>query len=195
MARPLKFEREQLIERAVDVFWAQGYEATSIPDLTQHMGILSGSLYNTFSDKRSLFLEALRCYQHRADAMLLGVLHEGGSGKAALAHFFETIANWLASDAGERGCLLSNTALECSDLADPALEIVEQHRAGMEKAFVRVLLEAQHAGEMRACSAEKTRVVAQTLVNALQGLRLTAKTVRDPQVLRQIAAASLAVVN
>jgi len=195
MARPLKFEREQLIERAVAVFWAHGYEATSLPALTSAMGILSGSLYNTFGDKRSLFLEALHYYQQRADAILLGVLHEGGTGKAALSHFFETLANRLASDAGERGCLLSNTALECTDLGDPALEMVEQHRVGMEKAFVAVLLEAQQAGEMRVCSEEHTRVVAQTLVNAMQGLRLTAKTMRNSKTLRQIAAASLFIVN
>ncbi len=195
MARPPKFEREQLVERAVEVFRARGYEATSMPDLTSAMGILSGSLYNTFGDKRSLFLEALQCYQQRVDTALLEVLHEGGTGKAALSHFFETIADTLASDAGRRGCLLSNTALECTDLSDPALEIVEHHRAAMEKALAAVLVEAQGAGEMRACSTEQTRVMAQTLVNAMQGLRLTAKTVRDPKALRQIAAASLAIVN
>lgn len=195
MGRPKKFEREILIEKAMKVFWAKGYEATSISDLADAMGILSGSLYNLFGDKKSLFLESLALYEATAQCMFLGVLEEPGSRKEAIARLFLKVATFLGEDATRRGCLLSNTMLECTQPDDASLQIAERHRLAMEKAFVAALAQAQATGEMSPRSQSETRVLAQTLVNALQGLRLTSKTVHDVKTLKKIAQASLAILN
>ncbi len=195
MGRPKKFEREVLIEKAMKVFWAKGYEATSISDLADAMGILSGSLYNTFGDKKTLFLESLALYEATAQSMFLGVLEEPGARKEAIARLFLKVANFLGEDVTRRGCLLSNAMLECTQPDDASLQIAERHRLAMEKAFVTALAQAQATGEMSPRSPSETRVLAQTLVNALQGLRLTSKTVHDVKTLRKIAQASLAILN
>ncbi len=77
--------------------------------------------------------------------------------------------------------------LECTQPDDASLQIAERHRLAMEKAFITALAQAQATGEMNPRSQSETRVLAQTLVNALQGLRLTAKTVHDVKTLRKIA--------
>ncbi len=195
MGRPKKFEREVLIEKAMKVFWAKGYEATSISDLADAMGILSGSLYNMFGDKKSLFLESLTLYEATAQSIFLGVLEEPGSRKEAIARLFLKVATFLGEDATRRGCLLSNSTLECTQTDDVALQIAERHRLAMEKAFVSALTQAQATGEMSPRSPSETRVLAQTLVNALQGLRLTSKTVHNVKTLQKIARASLAILN
>ncbi len=59
MARPREFDRDQVVDRAVDVFWRKGFEATSIRDLVEATGLNRGSLYNTFGDKAGLFEAAL----------------------------------------------------------------------------------------------------------------------------------------
>lgn len=159
------------------------------------MGILSGSLYNLFGDKKSLFLEALALYEATARSMFLGVLQEPGSRKEAIERLFLTVATFLGEDATRRGCLLSNTMLECVQPDDASLQIAESHRLAMEKALSTVLAQAQAMGEMSPRSQGETRVLAQTLVNALQGLRLTSKTVHDVKTLKKIAQASLAILN
>lgn len=65
MARPREFDRDAALEKAIDLFWAKGFAATSTDDLQRAMGIGRQSLYNAFGDKRRLYLEALRAYQRR----------------------------------------------------------------------------------------------------------------------------------
>src|SRR5580765_1495362 len=66
MARFKAFDEEQAIDSAVDCFWARGYEATSVRDLAEHMGIGGASLYNAYGDKRALFTKALERYANRS---------------------------------------------------------------------------------------------------------------------------------
>ena len=72
--RPRQFDEEQALERALELFSKQGYAATSMADLVEHTGVSKQSLYNTFGDKRSLFLAALDRYCERSDAGLAGEL-------------------------------------------------------------------------------------------------------------------------
>ncbi len=195
MGRPQKFEREELVEKAMKIFWAKGYEATSIKDLTDAMGILSGSLFHTFGDKKSLFLESLELYEATARKMFLGLLEKPGPRKEAIASLFLKVATFLGEDVTRRGCLLCNTMLECTHPGDASLKIAERHRLAMEKAFVAALTQAQATGEISPRSPSETRVLAQTLVNALQGLRLTSKTIQDVKTLQKISRASLAILN
>ena len=62
MARPKEFDRTQALDKAMHLFWQQGYEATSMQDLCNHMGINRGSLYDTYGNKHSLFLEGIQRY-------------------------------------------------------------------------------------------------------------------------------------
>ena len=81
MARPKEFERDVVLDRAMQVFWSSGYEATSIQHLVDRMGIQRGSLYATFGDKRALFFAAIDHYDRVVTAKLLAVLEEPGSGE------------------------------------------------------------------------------------------------------------------
>src|SRR5436190_21703470 len=66
MGRLKEFDEAKAIDGAVDCFWARGYEATSVRDLAEHMGIGSASLYNAYGDKRALFTMALERYANRS---------------------------------------------------------------------------------------------------------------------------------
>ena len=66
MARPREFDEASALDAAMDCFWKDGYEATSVRDLAARMGITGASLYNAFGDKRSLFREVLQRYAERA---------------------------------------------------------------------------------------------------------------------------------
>jgi TetR/AcrR family transcriptional repressor of nem operon len=113
MARPREFDEEIALERAMDVFWRRGYQATSTDDLMEAMGIGRGSFYNTFGSKRKVYLRTLDRY--------LDVLEEGGPyrmlremepGSEALQALLGSYLDSVASEHGNHGCYFVHVAKE-----------------------------------------------------------------------------------
>ena len=105
--RPREFERDEALDKAMDLFWSQGYEATGVAQLCAHMGVGRQSLYNTFGDKESLFTEALTRYkQLRLESMITG-LRGPGSGLENVRRLLE---GWdeASTDVAHKGCLMAN---------------------------------------------------------------------------------------
>ncbi len=71
MARPIQFDRDDVLNKALGLFWSDGYEASSVSRLLNVMGLNRGSLYSSFSDKRTLFKEVLDFYFRRISLVLL----------------------------------------------------------------------------------------------------------------------------
>jgi AcrR family transcriptional regulator len=109
--RPRSFDREAALERAMQVFWKQGYEATSLHDLTRAMGINPPSLYAAFGDKERLFMEAVGRYEQMRHG-LAEMLEEGATAKAAVARVLTEAARELP---GCGGCMLVLSATACSE--------------------------------------------------------------------------------
>ncbi len=89
MARPREFDRDEVLDKAIEVFWTQGYDGTSVQDLVDAMGIQRGSLYAAFGDKHQLFLEALDRYENvaRGEYERLEVEIEPLDGAASVAAY------------------------------------------------------------------------------------------------------------
>lgn len=116
MSRPRAFDEEAVLERALELFWRDGYAATSLQALLAHMGISRQSLYNTFGDKRRLFLAALDRYaDQRAREMLAGLEHPEAS-LADVLGFFERLgqnaAEQNACKAAPEACLIGKSCME-----------------------------------------------------------------------------------
>ena len=89
-----QFDRDVVLERAMEVFWQNGYEGTGMTALLEQMGIGRQSLYDTFGDKRTLFREALTRYATTMISPLLGQLNAPGS---ALGNIKKVLEMWKAS--------------------------------------------------------------------------------------------------
>src|SRR6267154_4259943 len=111
MARPREFDEPAVLDAAMDCFWRDGYEATSVRDLAARMGITGTSLYNAFGDKRSLFRQALHRYAERSTRERISRLESTLPPKQAVRAFLGEIVE-RSVDGDRRGCLLVNTALE-----------------------------------------------------------------------------------
>src|SRR6266852_1410049 len=98
MARPKEFDRDQALQKAMEVFWSRGYEAASIQDLVKHMGINRQSLYDTFGDKHALYLQALDRYREVEGRKLLELLERPGSVKKSLRQLFEGVVEGALCD-------------------------------------------------------------------------------------------------
>jgi TetR/AcrR family transcriptional regulator, transcriptional repressor for nem operon len=78
MPRPRHFDEQDVVDRAMELFWTEGYEATSVTDLTAQLGVHSGSLYRTFGDEHALFVRALGRYRETQAIPLAPASPTGG---------------------------------------------------------------------------------------------------------------------
>jgi TetR/AcrR family transcriptional repressor of nem operon len=189
MARPREFDVDSALERAMDVFWSKGYEATSLDDLCAATGLSRSSLYATFGSKRELLLQTVDRYAERRTPSIEVILARSANlyeGIAALAREF---IDQIVSGAGRRGCFLGNCAAELPRGDCTALARVRQGLERMEATFRHALAEAQGRGELS--SSADVDALARFLMASFQGLRLVGKVNTDRAVLEDIAATML----
>ncbi|WP_372345575.1 TetR/AcrR family transcriptional regulator [Streptomyces sp. KL116D] len=144
--RPRSFDRETALEKAMRAFWENGYEATSVSDLTREMGIGAPSLYAAFGDKRSLFEEVVRVY---------GVTHGSGPGRAlteeptargAIARLLREAADEFTAPGHPHGCLVIHAATNCTT---PEVEQALREQRGASLAAIEDRLrQGLDAGEL-----------------------------------------------
>lgn len=193
MARHKEFDREVVLDRALETFWSQGFEATSIQDLVERMGINRGSLYDTFGDKQSLFLAALERYERVVTRKLLDVLEGPGSGKEAIRMFFLTKIRYAMAPDRPQGCLMTNSAVERSLHDRETAARVAASLSRVEEAFYKALLRARRTGEIG--ERHNLRALARFLTTCGQGLSVVSKVRPDPVLLRQIVDVTLAALD
>lgn len=142
------FDVTETLEKAMNAFWAHGYEATSMQDLVECTGINRGSLYATYGDKRALFLAALRMYDGKMRRELLAELAARNTPREAVRAVFLAFMADLADGGSNRGCLLTNTALELSAHDPEVAAIVAHAQERMEEFFARMIAEGKAQGEI-----------------------------------------------
>jgi TetR/AcrR family transcriptional repressor of nem operon len=190
MVRTRAFDEQEVLDRAMALFWRQGYEATSIEDLVVAAGINRASMYGTFGDKRRLFIAVLDHYLARVNGERLTILARPGSAIAAIEAFFEAIISASLGRERHLGCLITNTLTEMGS-NDP--EITAKLRASLarvEQAFVEVIRRGQKAGEI--ASERNARSIARYLVGVTQGLRVLARCGETGAKLRDTAKVAIA---
>lgn len=173
--RPREFDEDEVVTAARDLFWERGYEATSVQDLVDELGLTRGSLYGAFGDKRGLFARALDRYVADTDALFAGADADGPALPRLRAILMAALE--APSGAPRRGCMLGNTAVELSG-SDPAAADVVRAGFSLTEATFRGLLErAQASGELpRGDAGAQARL----LLALLQGLQVLARTEADP---------------
>ncbi len=172
LGRPKEFDRQEALEKATEVFWAKGYEGTSVRDLLKGMGINRGSMYDTFRDKRSLFLEAIGHYRQSVAGPLIETIDGAGSPLANIRKTLRKVAD-LATFDGCRGCLVTNTTVEIAPRDSEVAKAMKSALIAVEEAFRRALNRAVKLGELSRKT--HTRALARFLGNTLQGLVVLSK--------------------
>ena len=180
-----QFDIDRALQRAMQAFWARGYEATSMQDLVDCMQINRGSLYATFGDKRSLFLQALRRYDERHRADWVAALEVSGGAKTAVIGAFDSVVDAVLYDGARDGCLLVNTALELSPHDSEVSAIVAQGLSEMEDFFRRMIEKGRRTGEIPA-QIDPTET-ARALLSLFIGLRVLSRSRPEAMLLRSVA--------
>src|SRR5258705_516064 len=148
MARPREFEADAVLERAMEVFWAKGYESTSLEDLCDATSLNRSSLYAAFGDKRALFLETIDRYGDRAVARVTGALSRGLPIRDCLASFLAEMIDQIVAGPGRSGCFIGNCAAEVARHDRTAAAKVRRNLKRVEGAFHDGLARAKTRGEL-----------------------------------------------
>ena len=147
MARPREFDVDEALQRALEVFWQQGFAATSMQDLVAAMGIQKASLYATFGDKHTLYTTALRRYQQETLDELTEHLAKAASPLAAITEFVDEVVEHTARD-GRRGCLCVNANTELAPHDAEVAELLRAHHERMESLLAATIERARTLGEI-----------------------------------------------
>jgi TetR/AcrR family transcriptional repressor of nem operon len=190
MARTKEFEPERALESAMDLFWRRGYEATSVQDLLEEMGIGRGSMYGTFGDKRELFLAALDRFEESRVSRADEILAVSPSAMEGIRRLFETTIEGLVSYEPRRGCLLANTAVELAPRDAEVAARISRYVGRTEEALEKALVRGRAAGEIPAD--KDPRALACFLVSMLHGVRVLARAGVDRAVLDDSVRTALA---
>ncbi|HEX5597019.1 MAG TPA: TetR/AcrR family transcriptional regulator [Micromonosporaceae bacterium] len=193
MARPKEFDPDIALGKALELFWERGYEATSMTDLVEHLGIARASLYGTYGSKHDLYLKALELYLRTRDPNVVEVLSQPGPALPAIRALVEAYVEESVADPYQRGCLVVNAAVELAARDPKVARWVEASWGTLETALASALLRARAQGEI---SGDKDpRALARFLLVMLQGIRVLARTDPEPGRLRDAAAQALAALD
>ncbi len=190
MAGVRQFDRDEVLDRAMAVFWRRGYEATSIQDLVEATGINRGSLYGTFGDKKGLFLAVLDRYGEKVAKPLMAELSDPDP-RRAIERMLDSIIRRTSDPRFPRGCLNTNTSLECPNSGDEISRKIAEGLGQQESAIYGVLRKAQAEGSL--ASTLDPRALARFFMGVAHGLNVVSKAVADPEVLKDMARVAMSV--
>jgi TetR/AcrR family transcriptional repressor of nem operon len=192
MGRPREFDEDAVLDAAAHRFWMRGYEATSVRDLAESMGITSASLYNAFGDKRSLFRRALAHYVENSfgdRVTRFGKLQP----REAIRAFFREIVQRSLSDEERKGCLLVNSALEVAPHDPEFQKIIAGVLVKVEAFFHRCVAAGQETGQIP--TTHTAEDLARMLLGAFLGIRVLARTRPEPALLEGLVRPVLAMLD
>jgi len=182
--RPLGYDPDKALDAAMHLFWLQGYEATSLNDLLNAMGLSKSSLYQGFGGKKELFGRCINRYCDTYAGMFLDRLNKAESGHSFIEETLLMAANEARRSEFRRGCLLVNTASEFAQ-KDPA--IAEHVSIGLNRfrgVFLAAVTRGQRDGDIT--TTVDADLLASYLMSSMGGLKTVVKGGADEQKVKDI---------
>ena len=149
MGRKKKYNRDSLIEKAMEIFRDHGFAGTSTQMLVEELGVNRFSLYAEFGNKQKLFEAALERYNKEVVGRNFGPLEAPTAGVEEIRALLEFYASASKGPASGRGCLLCNTAVEFGPLDPSGTKFVQRYFEHLSKAFYKALNNAHRKGGLR----------------------------------------------
>lgn len=180
MARTIEFDRNNVLQNAMQLFWAKGYRGCSVSDLVATTKLKPGSIYAAFNSKEGLFLEALDYYAQDFISNLTDTLKAAKTPLLGIRNIVENISGQALNKHQPLGCFMINTVVEATPDDTLILEAANKHLKTVEDILLAALLESKASGELNASQDEVKVLVKYLLVN-IWGLRVLAKTNPDKE--------------
>jgi TetR/AcrR family transcriptional repressor of nem operon len=174
MARTKDFDENEVLAKAIQLFWYKGYNGTSMQDLVDGLGISRSSLYDTYTDKHTLFIKALESYQTAGAARIHEIIDNSPSAKETVKKLVELATTELLGDKQQKGCFMVNAEIEVAPHDAEVNNLVCKNDQQMEEAFYRVIQKGKDTGEIK--NPQDARALARFVINSVKGMRVSAKS-------------------
>ena len=191
MGRSKEFEENVVLEKAMKLFWEQGYEKTSMNDLVEHMGIHRRSIYDTFTDKHSLYLKVMDRFGDRISGRWTAGIKQSRTAKQALQSIFDFIIS--GEEDAPPGCMFVNSAVELAVRDEDIDAKATAAFARSEELLAEIITWGQRNGEFT--KQYEAKELAEHLHNVLTGLRVMVRTSVPKEKLRRIAELNLRILE
>jgi len=175
MARPRSFDPDEALDLARDVFWENGFQGTSLDDVTAATGLAKPSLYAAFGDKNGLFLKILERYHARIIANAERILSDGPSAREAVHHWLTGFVPFCSGVKGKRGCLSVNTAAD----GVAVQKEVRKHIGDFNRKLEELLRNRLRADRTQFTDGFDPESTAHTIMSIYLGLMVLAKDAPD----------------
>jgi TetR/AcrR family transcriptional repressor of nem operon len=190
LGRPLAYDPDAALNAAMQVFWSQGYEATTLQDLLKAMGLSKSSFYQTFGGKKELFLRCISRYREKISQGLADLLESSDSGRSFIERMLlNSAAEARRANETRRGCLLMNTAAECAQKDSDIAERVASGFEGLRVILCRAVRQGQAEGEIT--QELEAEALASYLISSLGGIKTVVKGGADEERVRDIVTITL----
>jgi AcrR family transcriptional regulator len=172
--RPREFDRDEALLRAMELFWAQGYEGATLADLQRVMGgITAPSLYAAFGSKEALFREAVALYNEICGGPLVKALLEGPTARASMEAWLRVAVDSFCRPGSPRGCLVVQSAINCMPANKGVEDFMREQRLRREKVIQQRLRRGVTEGDVPA--ATNLNALAAFYASVVDGLSLRAR--------------------
>jgi TetR/AcrR family transcriptional regulator, transcriptional repressor for nem operon len=168
--RPKIFTQEEVLGHAIDLFWRNGYEATSTEELLNKMKLNKGSLYNSFGNKRQLFVKAMDFFAEVSIRALNVRIAAAATPLGGIREFFLELAS-TDNDTHQKGCFMGNSLAELANIDEELKQRAIIHLKDMEKVFLKYIQQAKKSGELK--SEETPETLARYLLNLWNGINIS----------------------
>ena len=190
--RPRDFDEEVVLDKAMELFWKQGYEATSLEQLLTAMGMGKGSMYHNFGNKREVFKLALNKFIKNFSSWFESEISKAKDPIVFIKEFFRNIPKQGAED-HKKGCFLGNTVAELACIDSGLEKEAAEHLEKIEQTFYKYIKEAQLTGKIK--SKEDARLLARHLINLWNGINITRRMYPHTKDLMPLVEMQLKVLN
>jgi TetR/AcrR family transcriptional regulator, transcriptional repressor for nem operon len=165
MARHKEFDKEAVLQKAMLLFWRQGYEATSVRDLIKATGISTSSLYESFGDKRAIYIAALRLYCQGEQANFQSLIKEHENIKTVLFHAFHNAHEQIHGSS--QGFFSMNSIIEFGNRDPEITELLWSHYQAIWSCLRDSIAQAQNKGQVK--NPQNAADIAHVLLTAIYG--------------------------
>jgi len=173
MPRVKQFKEDEVLHKAMELFWEKGYNATSMQDIVTCLGINRGSLYDTFGGKKDLFDKSLSLYCSIHQEGTKNFITNQNTIKEGIRNIFELLIGKKGQDIDKRGCFCVNSTSEVANENEYVNELLNDNQQFYESLFYDFLHKGQKNGEI---SKEKDiKMIAFLIITLFSGIRVVSK--------------------
>lgn len=193
MARTKVFDEEEVLMKAMHLFWEKGYNATSAQDLVDTLGISRSSMYDTFGDKFQLYKQALELYRKKYTNTLIRQINESADVEKTIRELFQTVISTSLGNQLSKGCFMVNCSIELLPHQQEINAIVTANMLDVEEALARLIKTGQDSGLL--AKKHPARAYARFIFNTLSGMRVASRSGIEKKVLDDVVKITLSALH